>query len=67
MLSNFKSWFCLSLSWVACLKAIQLYNILMKWSEDNSVLTDAQFEFGQGVGTVDAIFHFKYHWEASLE
>lgn len=33
-----------------------LNNRLMKWSEDNSVLTDAQFGFRQGVGTVDAIF-----------
>lgn len=36
-----------------------LNNRLMKWSEDNSVLTDAQFGFRQGVGTVDAIFSLK--------
>lgn len=29
---------------------------LMKWSEDNSVLTDAQFGFRPGYGTHDAIF-----------
>ena len=28
----------------------------MKWSEDNSVLTDAQFGFRPGYGTHDAIF-----------
>jgi hypothetical protein len=28
---------------------------LMKWSEDNSVLTDAQFGFRPGYGTHDAI------------
>ena len=28
----------------------------MKWSEDNSVLTDAQFGFRPGYGTRDAIF-----------
>jgi hypothetical protein len=28
----------------------------MKWSEDNSVLTDAQFGFRSGYGTHDAIF-----------
>lgn len=33
-----------------------LNNRLMKWSEDNSVLTDAQFGFRQGVGKVNAIF-----------
>jgi hypothetical protein len=27
----------------------------MKWSEDNSVLTDAQFGFRPGYGTHDAI------------
>jgi hypothetical protein len=29
---------------------------LMKWSEDNSVLTDAQFGFRPGYGTHDVIF-----------
>ena len=29
---------------------------MMKWSEANSVLTDAQFGFRQGVGTVNANF-----------
>lgn len=31
-------------------------NRLLKWSEDNSVLIDAQFGFRQGVETVNAIF-----------
>lgn len=33
-----------------------LNNRLMKWSEKNSVLTEPQFGFSQGVGTEDAIF-----------
>lgn len=32
-----------------------LNNRLMKWSEKNSVLTEAQFGFSQGVGIEDAI------------
>lgn len=33
-----------------------LNNRFMKWLQDNSVLTDAQFEFRQGLGTVDAVY-----------
>ena len=29
---------------------------MMKWSEENSALTDAQFGFRQGVGTVNDNF-----------
>ena len=31
---------------------------LLKWDKDNSVITDAQFGFRPGLGTVDAIFCF---------
>lgn len=41
-----------------------LNNRLMKWSEKNSVLTEPQFGFSQGVGTEDAIFFF--HFNVSL-
>ena len=33
-----------------------LYNRLIKWSNENSILTDAQFGFIPGYGTRDAIF-----------
>ena len=33
-----------------------LNNRLIKWAEDNEILTDAQFGFRHGYGCTDAIF-----------
>ena len=30
---------------------------LLKWSDENNIITDAQFGFKPGYGTTDAIFH----------
>ena len=46
---------------ISCLENIftsVINNRLLKWSNENSIVTDAQFGFKPGYGTTDAIFHF---------
>ena len=44
---------------ISCLEKIftsVINNRLLKWSNENSIVTDAQFGFKRGYGTTDAIF-----------
>ena len=44
---------------ISCLEKIftsVINNRLLKWSDENSIVTDAQFGFKPGFGTTDAIF-----------
>ena len=48
---------------ISCLEKIftsVINNRLLKWSNENSIVTDAQFGFKPGYGTTDAIFSLLY-------